>query len=47
MTRTLYPFGPAAPPVLDVARAIEDARARGRDVCLGLTPTAAAPLADG
>lgn len=41
MTRTLYLFCSAAPPVFDVARAIEDAQSRGWDVCLGLTPTAA------
>ncbi|MER7000093.1 flavoprotein [Streptomyces sp. NPDC000410] len=41
MTRTLYMFGSAAPPVFDVARVIEDAQGRGWDVCLGLTPTAA------
>ncbi|MFI8531815.1 flavoprotein [Streptomyces aquilus] len=41
MTRTLYLFGSAAPPVVDVAKVIEDAQARGFDVCLGLTPTAA------
>ncbi|MFI6337852.1 flavoprotein [Streptomyces sp. NPDC050535] len=38
---TLYLFGSAAPPVADVAKVIEDAQARGFDVCLGLTPTAA------
>ncbi|MGW0550280.1 flavoprotein [Streptomyces altiplanensis] len=41
MTRTLYLFCSAAPPVFDVARIVEDAQARGWDVCLGLTPTAA------
>ncbi|MGW2720867.1 flavoprotein [Streptomyces sp. NPDC001492] len=40
-SRTLYLFGSAAPPVFDVASVIEDAQARGFDVCLGLTPTAA------
>ncbi|MFJ3926142.1 flavoprotein [Streptomyces sp. NPDC090022] len=40
-TRTLYLLCSAAPPVFDVARVIEDAQARGWDVCLGLTPTAA------
>lgn len=40
-SRTLYLFGSAAPPVFDVAKVIEDAQARGFDVCLGLTPTAA------
>ncbi|MEU2129751.1 flavoprotein [Streptomyces sp. NPDC018352] len=39
--KTLYLFGSAAPPVLDAARVVEDARARGWDVCLGLTPAAA------
>ncbi|MFC9810450.1 flavoprotein [Streptomyces virginiae] len=47
MRRTLYLFGSAAPPVFDVARVIEDAQARGWDVCLGLTPTAADWLAEG
>ncbi|MGG8407488.1 flavoprotein [Streptomyces sp. 12297] len=46
MTRTLYLFCSAAPPVFDVARVIEDAQARGWDVCLGLTPTAAGWLAE-
>ncbi|MDJ0386150.1 flavoprotein [Streptomyces sp. G-G2] len=41
MTRTLYLFCSAAPPVFDVAHVIENAQARGWDVCLGLTPTAA------
>lgn len=41
MTRTLYLFAGAAPPVFDVARVIEDAQVRGWEVCLGLTPTAA------
>jgi hypothetical protein len=40
-TRTLYLFCSAALPVFDVASVIEDAQARGWDVCLGLTPTAA------
>lgn len=39
--RTLYLLGSAAPPVLHVAEVIEQAQARGWDVCLGLTPTAA------
>ncbi|RII06981.1 hypothetical protein DSC45_34705 [Streptomyces sp. YIM 130001] len=43
---TLYLFASAAPPVFDIARVIEDAQARGVDVCLGLTPTAAEWLAD-
>lgn len=38
---TLYLFGSAAPPVLEVAEVIHDAQGRGWDVCLGLTPTAA------
>ncbi|GAA3967505.1 flavoprotein [Streptomyces marokkonensis] len=42
----LYFFGSAAPPVHDVARPIADAQARGWDVCLGLTPTAADWLSD-
>ncbi|UXY33034.1 flavoprotein [Streptomyces sp. HUAS TT20] len=41
----LYLFGSAAPPVFDVANVIQDAQARGFDVCLGLTPTAARWLA--
>ncbi|MER7761445.1 flavoprotein [Streptomyces sp. NPDC097619] len=45
MTRTLYLFCSAAPPVFDVARVIEAAQSRGWDVCLGLTPTAAGWLA--
>ncbi|MGR4884887.1 flavoprotein [Streptomyces sp. LARHCF249] len=40
-TKTLYLLCSAAPPVFDVAHVIEDAQARGWDVCLGLTPTAA------
>ncbi|CAL9289221.1 Coenzyme A biosynthesis bifunctional protein CoaBC [Streptomyces sp. SudanB25_2051] len=39
--RTLYLFCSAAPPVFEVASVIEDAQARGWDVCLGLTPSAA------
>ncbi|MET9951818.1 flavoprotein [Streptomyces sp. NPDC006339] len=46
ITSTLYLFSSAAPPVFDVARAIEEAQADGWDVCLGLTPTAARWLAD-
>ncbi|MGW0363873.1 flavoprotein [Streptomyces sp. NPDC002990] len=45
MTKTLYLFCSAAPPVFDVAHVIEDAQTRGWDVCLGLTPTAAHWLA--
>ncbi|MFF9310063.1 flavoprotein [Streptomyces sp. NPDC014748] len=41
----LYLFGSAAPPVFDIASVIRDAQARGFDVCLGLTPTAARWLA--
>ncbi|MFB7468866.1 flavoprotein [Streptomyces sp. NPDC056224] len=44
-TRTLYLLCSAAPPVFDVAHAIENAQTRGWDVCLGLTPTAAHWLA--
>lgn len=40
-SRILYLFGAAAPPVLDVARVVEEAQGAGWDVCLGLTPTAA------
>lgn len=46
MTRTLYLFGSAAPPVFDLASVIEVAQADGWDVCVGLTPTAARWLAD-
>lgn len=46
MSRTLYLFGSAAPPVFDVAGVIESAQADGWDVCLGLTPTAAWWLAE-
>lgn len=46
MTRTLYLFGSAAPPVFDVGRVIREAQGRGWDVCLGLTPTAAEWLED-
>lgn len=46
MTRTLYLFGSAAPPVFDVAGAIGSAQEAGWDVCLGLTPTAAEWLRD-
>ncbi|MEU5622080.1 flavoprotein [Streptomyces sp. NPDC047802] len=38
---TLYLFGAAAPPVLEISGVIEQAQSRGWDVCLGLTPTAA------
>jgi hypothetical protein len=41
ITRTLYLFASAAPPVFDVARVVESAQQAGWDVCLGLTPTAA------
>ncbi|MFD9630412.1 flavoprotein [Streptomyces violascens] len=40
-SRTVYLFCSAAPPVFEVARVIEALQARGWDVCLGLTPTAA------
>ncbi len=40
-SRVLCLFDSAAPPVFDVAAAIGQAQARGWDVCLGLTPTAA------
>lgn len=43
---TLYLFGSAAPPVLEIAGVIENAQVRGWDVCLGLTPTAARWLDD-
>lgn len=46
MSRTLYLFGSAAPPVHDVAAVIESAQGDGWDVCLGLTPTAARWLAE-
>lgn len=46
MTRTLYLFGSAAPPVADIDDVIESAQERGWDVCLGLTPTADAWLAE-
>lgn len=38
---TLYLFGSAAPPVFEVSQVVKDAQARGWDVCLGLTPSAA------
>jgi hypothetical protein len=41
ISRTLYLFSSAAPPVFDVAKVVEDAQSLGFDVCLGLTPTAA------
>ena len=43
-TRVLYLLGSAAPPVLDIAAVIERAQVQGWEVCLGLTPTAAAWL---
>lgn len=46
MTRTLYLFGSAAPPVFDIAHVVGDAQERGWDVRLGLTPTAARWLGD-
>ncbi|MEW1638666.1 flavoprotein [Streptomyces sp. NPDC093801] len=45
-TRTLYLLCSAAPPVFEIASVVEDAQARGWDVCLGLTPTAAEWLED-
>ncbi|MER5476885.1 flavoprotein [Streptomyces sp. NPDC002734] len=39
--KTLYLFGSAAPPVLDIVPVIQEAQRRGFDVCLGLTPAAA------
>ncbi|MFF2959628.1 flavoprotein [Streptomyces sp. NPDC057963] len=42
---TLYLLGSAAPPVLEIASAVENAQSRGYDVCLGLTPSAARWLA--
>ncbi|MFF2022263.1 flavoprotein [Streptomyces sp. NPDC058171] len=44
--KTVYLFGSAAPPVLEVDRAVEELQRRGWDVCLGLTPTAADWLGD-
>lgn len=44
--RVLYLFGCAALPVLHIDRAVHEARARGWDVCLGVTPTAREWLAD-
>ncbi|MFD4833444.1 hypothetical protein ACFWPV_26855 [Streptomyces uncialis] len=41
MPQTVYLFGSAAPPVLEIDRAVGELRRRGWDVCLGLTPTAA------
>lgn len=41
---TLYLFGTAALPVLEIAETVRAAQARGWDVCLGLTPSAAAWL---
>ncbi|ONK11053.1 flavoprotein [Streptomyces sp. MP131-18] len=45
-TRVLYLLASAAPPVQYADRAIRDAQARGWDVCLGLSPTAAEWAAD-
>lgn len=44
--RVLYLLGCAAPPVRYVDQPIRDAQARGWEVCLGLTPTAAAWMSD-
>ncbi|MEU5973798.1 flavoprotein [Streptomyces sp. NPDC047315] len=46
MAKTLYLFGSAAPPVLQASEVVRSAQARGWDVCLGLTPTAADWLRD-
>ena len=43
-TRVLYLLGSSAPPVLNIASVVELAQSGGWDVCLGLTPTAAAWL---
>lgn len=40
-SRTIHLLCSAAPPVFDVAAVVESLQARGWDVCLGLTPTAA------
>ncbi|UCM90275.1 HFCD family protein [Streptomyces marincola] len=40
-SRVLYLLACAAPPVRYVDRAVRDAQARGWEVCLGMTPTAA------
>lgn len=40
-SRVLYLIGCAAPPVQFVDRPVREARRRGWEVCLGLTPTAA------
>jgi hypothetical protein len=45
-TRTMYLFGSAALPVLRIRDAIHDVQARGWNVCLGLTPSAADWLKD-
>ncbi|WP_181764506.1 flavoprotein [Streptomyces albidus (ex Kaewkla and Franco 2022)] len=45
-SRVLYLFGCAAPPVLDLAGAVQRARSDGWSVCVGLTPTAAGWLED-
>lgn len=39
--RTLHLLGCAAPPVMHIADAVREAQARGWQVCVGLTPTAA------
>ncbi|MEO3751134.1 flavoprotein [Streptomyces sp. B6B3] len=44
--RVLYLLGCAAPPVRYVEGAVRAARARGWEVCLGLTPTAAGWLGE-
>ncbi|WP_052848265.1 flavoprotein [Streptomyces avicenniae] len=46
MDRVLYLLACAAPPVQHLDRPVRDAGARGWDVCVGLTPTAAEWTAD-
>ncbi|RBM07228.1 flavoprotein [Streptomyces sp. PT12] len=46
MAQVLYLLGSAAPPVLDVGRAVRAATERGWEVCVGLTPTAASWFGD-
>lgn len=43
----LYLLGTAAPPVLDIGSVVRDARERGWEVCVGLTPTARDWLGEG
>jgi hypothetical protein len=42
----LYLLGTAAPPVLELPTVVTNAQARGWEVCVGLTPTAARWLGD-